>query len=504
MQPRPATNLGQAKTAGGDSRIPLVMVEDQISMRKALRRVLEGARLFAIEEFGSARDAIEYLKNHSVDIVVSDIYLPKGNVIDILRYIRTRPIGNDLPVVFVTGEATKDDIVQAVDLGVNDYLLKPFEAGDLLSKIKTVLDKYRNPTERVRRLREAEAMFFKGQVEDALAAFEALLGEEPESVRVMVSLAQAKSRMGRSDEALGLIEEAIKLSPIYFPAYAVATDILLSMGRKSEAIGFLTKELSIHGKQPGRRMLLADLYFESDSPKLGLEQVRQALVDYPRDESVLLKMAELQFMSGDVEKSIHYYIKTRRKNPHCTKALDGLAQVCVSIGDPSRALKMFNEALKQNPMQKDVLLARARLHEKVGEFDPALGDVETFLISEGENVEALLIRGRLLLRLGQSKEAQSTWEEIEGCAPTAENFAKIGVVCLKMNRFEMARKYYEKAVSLDPSNGKYVFSLGYALENLRQFAGAKDCYSRVLKLHPGDTEARDALARVVEKSPKAG
>jgi tetratricopeptide (TPR) repeat protein len=334
--------------------------------------------------------------------------------------------------------------------------------------------------------------------------FGALLEEEPDSVRVMVSLAQAKARMGRVEDALGLIERAIRISSIYFPAYAVATDVLLESGRKAEAVEYLTKELSIHGKQAARRVLLADLYFEVNNPKAGLDQVRQALVDSPRDEMVLLKMAELQFMSGDVEKSIHYYVKTRRKNPHCTKALDGLAQVCVSIGEPQKAFKMFNDTLKASPQQKDVLLARARLHEKIGEFDPALGDVETYLISEPESVEALLIRGRLLLRLDLSKEAQATWQEIETIAPTADNYAKIGVVCLKMSRYEMARRAYEKATQLDPHAPKYQFSLGYAFENLRLYASAMECYQRVLGLHPGDADAKDALGRVLQKTRKAG
>jgi len=497
-------NFKSARDTGkAEPRLPVVLVEDQISMRKALRRILDSTQAFDVEEFGSARDAIEYLKSHPVDLVVADIYLPKGNGIDILRYIRTRPIGNDIPVIFVTGEATKDDIVQAVDLGVTDYLIKPFEPGDLLAKMKLVVERFRHPSDRVKRLRDAESHFFIGELDAAIGIFRALLDEEPDSVRVLVSLAQAEARCGRADEALSLIDRAIRLSPIYFPAYAVATDILLAAGRKTEAVEQLTKELSIHGKQPGRRMLLADLYFDLSIPKDGLEQVRLALVDYPRDESVLLKMAELQFKSGDVEKSIYYYIKTRRKNPGCTKALDGIANVCVAVGDPQRAFKMFADAMKASPHQKDVLLSRARLHEKVGSYDPALGDVDTYLISEPENIEALLIRGRLLLRLSQSKEAQATWVEMESIAPTPENFAKIGIVCLKLNRFEMARSAYGKAVDRDPRNAKYHFSLGYALENLGQFGEALESYERVLELHPGDVEAQDARLRVSKKTRKA-
>jgi DNA-binding response OmpR family regulator len=92
-------------------------------MRKALRRVLQSDRNFEVIEFGSAADTIEFLKKHHVDIVVSDIYLGQGSGFDILRYIRGRAILADLPIIFVTGEGTKDDIVHSIDSGVNDYLL---------------------------------------------------------------------------------------------------------------------------------------------------------------------------------------------------------------------------------------------------------------------------------------------------------------------------------------------------------------------------------------------
>jgi tetratricopeptide (TPR) repeat protein len=486
------------------SQASVVLIEDQISMRKALMRMLDSTMGFKVEEFGSARDAIDFLKTHQVDLVISDIFLPKGSGMDVLRYVRNRPVANDIPVIFVTGEATKDDIVQAVDLGVSDYLIKPFEPPEFLSKVKLVLEKFRHPSERLQRLRQGESHFFSGRIAEAISLFQSLVDEEADSVRVMVSLAQAKAYLGQTEEALELITTAIGFAPMYFPAYAVATDLLLERGRKSEAMEYLEKEIAIHGKQPQRRMMLADLLFEANSPKAALEQIRQALVDNPRDETVLLKMAELLFNTGDIEKSVHYYLKTRRKNPHCTNALDGLAQLYVSTGQTQKAFKMLADLLKSAPAQKDVLIARARLFEKTGDHGPALCDVDTYLISDPENIEAHLVRGRLLIRLNQAKEAQATWNEIEGLSPTADAFGKIGLVCLHLNRFEMARRYYEKAVLLDPQNSKYVFSLGYALENLKLFGTAAECYYNVLKIFPGSAEAKEALSRVQKKTRRAG
>lgn len=477
-------------------KIPVVVIDDQISMRKALRRILDGARIFSVEEFSTAKDAIEYLKSHVVELVVSDIYLPKGSGLDVIRYLRQRPLANDVPVIFVTGEATKDDIVHSIELGVNDYLIKPFGAQDLLGKIKTLLSRYRNPSEKVKKLRSAEAALIEGRVEDALRQFKELATQETNAPRVLVGLAQAEAKSGRLDEAFALIDKAINESQIYFPAYAVGADLLLKQGKKIEAIQFILKELAINGKQVHRRMLLADLYFEAGDFKSGLEQMRQALVDSPSDEAALLKMAELQSASGDHEKAIHYYLKTRRKSPSCTRALDGIAQVCLATNTPKRALQLFADFLAQNPMRKDVILVRARLHEKMGDEEQALGDVETFLISESENIEALYLKGRLLLRLNHFGEAKEVWDEICKLSPTSENFAKVGLVNLKMNRFNDAAAFYEKSVSLEPTNPKYLHNLGYAYECLKHFAKARVYYEKLMRVAPQNVEGRDALARL--------
>ena len=470
-------------------------------MRKALRRILDHVGVFAVQEFSGAKEAIEYLKGHVVDLVISDIYLPKGSGLDVLRYVRSRTLAADIPVIFVTGEATKDDIVQSIELGANDYLIKPFGAQDLLGKIKVVLSRYRNPSERVKKLRAGESCLLTGQVEAALKIFREIHKEEPTSARILVGLAQAEAQFENYAVAQAHIEKAIEESAIYFPAYAVGADLLLKQGKRPEAIEFILKELSINGKQGHRRMLLADLYGESGDYKSAVAQIRQALLDDPRDENVLLKMADLLFLSGDPEKSLHYYLKTRRKIPHSMLALEGISHVCMSQNNPKKALNIFTDFLTQNPMRKDVLLVRSRLFERMGEFDQALGEVETYLISASDNIEALYLKGRLLLRLNMPEEAKLTWDEICNLSPVDENFAKVALVNLKLGQYRAAASFYEKALFLDGKNTKYLYNLGFAFEKMRDYARAKGLYEKVIGILPQHTEAREALVRV-SKAPQ--
>jgi response regulator RpfG family c-di-GMP phosphodiesterase len=84
-------------TQSGGTKAKVVLLEDQISMRKALRRVIEATDAYTVEEFSSSAQAIHFMASNPVDLVVSDIYLAKGSGFDVLHYLRNRPVGNDVP-----------------------------------------------------------------------------------------------------------------------------------------------------------------------------------------------------------------------------------------------------------------------------------------------------------------------------------------------------------------------------------------------------------------------
>ena len=187
------------------SKFPILIVEDQPLMRKAFKRVLDSAGIFVIQEAQSPKDAIQHLRNHAVDLVILDLYLNKGSGLEVLNYLRSRPIANDIPIIFVTGEASRDDIVHAVELGVSDYLIKPFDPQDLLHKVRSVLAQFVDPPKHLKMLRHAESLLLRGDYLRAHADFLKLREYEPHSPRVIVGLSQAEWKLGNTKVAKELI-----------------------------------------------------------------------------------------------------------------------------------------------------------------------------------------------------------------------------------------------------------------------------------------------------------
>lgn len=487
--------MGQ-RSSDALNTIPVMIVDDQGVIRKALRRVIEKAGDFAFEEFPSARDAIPYLKSHVVELVVADIYMPQGDGFELLAYIRGRPIANDIPVIFVTGEATKDDIVRSADLGVTDYLVKPFEQSDLIQKVKQVLEAYRNPPEKVRLLRKAEGYLIREEAEAARMTFEEVLSLDPRSARAFVGLAQLEAKGGQRALALEHLRTAMRHNNMYFPAFTVGADLYIEDNNFEEAIPLLKAELAINGKRWERRRLLADCHLALGENKDALEQLRLAMVENPSQEELSLHMAGMQLKIGDFEKCLHYFLKTRRQNPQSKLALDGIINACVDVGQPQRAVRVFSDLLNLSPNQKDVLLARAHAFEKLADHEKALQDLDKILAADAKYAPALEAKGRIFGKDKRNDEALAIWTELTKVNPVAENFARAGLLCLRLEKYQDAASNYEKACQMSPGTVKYHFNLGVALEQLQQREKARACYERVLVAQPQSAEAREALARI--------
>jgi len=478
------------------SKFPILIVEDQPLMRKAFKRVLESAGIFIIQEAQSPKDAIQHLRNHAVDLVILDLYLNKGSGLEVLNYLRSRPIANDIPIIFVTGEASRDDIVHAVELGVSDYLIKPFEPQDLLNKVRSVLSQFIDPPKHLKMLRHAEGLLLRGAFQQAHAEFTKLRESEPHAPRVIVGLSQAEWKLGNHKVAKELIEEAIELADLCFPAYALMADILIEEGRKQDAVEFLLRELSLNGKRSGRRVQLAELYFDLHDVKASFEQLRLALIDHPNDEGLLIRTAKMHMDSGDSEKALHYFLKTRRNVPRSALALKGISDVCCKSGQPKKALQIFSDFLRQKPHQPDVLFARSQTYEHMNMLDEAMADIEASLLLDPDNLEVLSTKGRLLKRSGQEMPARMVWASLSRMDPSADNLTQIGLVNFRAGDFAQAALYFERAVFAESHHGNALYHLAVSYKKLGQNGKAKSICQQAIALLPENENFKKLLSEL--------
>ena len=116
--------------------VKILVVDDEPPIRRLLRTGL-ATQDYVIAEAADARQAEALLKSEEADLVVLDLGLPDRNGLDLLKDLRGG--GVDVPVVVLSSRADEAGIVQALELGADDYVTKPFSMNELIARIKVAL-----------------------------------------------------------------------------------------------------------------------------------------------------------------------------------------------------------------------------------------------------------------------------------------------------------------------------------------------------------------------------
>ena len=119
----------------------ILVVDDFSTMRRIIKNLLRDLGFTNVSEADDGSTALPMLQNGDFDFVVTDWNMPGMQGIDLLRAIRSDDNLKHLPVLMVTAEAKKEQIVAAAQAGVNGYVVKPFTAATLKEKLDKIFQR---------------------------------------------------------------------------------------------------------------------------------------------------------------------------------------------------------------------------------------------------------------------------------------------------------------------------------------------------------------------------
>jgi two-component system, chemotaxis family, chemotaxis protein CheY len=123
------------------ANLKFLIVDDFSTMRRIVRNLLKEIGYVNADEAEDGHAALQKLRSQPFDFVVSDLNMPKMNGFELLREIRQDVALKGLPVLLVTAEAKKEDIVNAAQSGASGYIVKPFTKATLEEKIAKIVAK---------------------------------------------------------------------------------------------------------------------------------------------------------------------------------------------------------------------------------------------------------------------------------------------------------------------------------------------------------------------------
>ncbi|MGD8176754.1 chemotaxis response regulator CheY [Marinimicrobium sp. ARAG 43.8] len=124
-----------------DKNMKILIVDDFSTMRRIIKNLLRDLGFSNTHEADDGVTALPMLRSGDFDFLITDWNMPGMTGIDLLRAVREEEKLHALPVLMVTAEAKRDQIIEAAQAGVNGYVVKPFTAAALKEKIEKIFER---------------------------------------------------------------------------------------------------------------------------------------------------------------------------------------------------------------------------------------------------------------------------------------------------------------------------------------------------------------------------
>ena len=122
-----------------DFNITILIVDDFESMRRIVKGTLKSIGFSNFIEAEDGVIALKKLEKENIDLIISDWIMPNMNGLDFLKAVKGNEKLKNIPFIMVTAEGQKANVLEAINAGVNNYIVKPFTPETLHAKLKKVL-----------------------------------------------------------------------------------------------------------------------------------------------------------------------------------------------------------------------------------------------------------------------------------------------------------------------------------------------------------------------------
>jgi DNA-binding response OmpR family regulator len=165
-----------------ESKQTIIIVDDEATLRDVVRRYLE-LDGFHVIEAATGPQALDLLSQHNADLILLDIMLPGIDGFSLMRNLRDPSdytplvVSGDVPVIMLTSRGAESDRIAGFELGVDDYVVKPFSPRELVARVKAVLRRANNAGSDARKSQDEQTIEFDSLGIDPLRRSVTVRGE---------------------------------------------------------------------------------------------------------------------------------------------------------------------------------------------------------------------------------------------------------------------------------------------------------------------------------------
>jgi tetratricopeptide (TPR) repeat protein len=323
-----------------DANPTVILADGEHSLRKALVKILRDLGIKKIAEVSNGTEAWSLLRRQGGDLILASWEMDEMNGLGLLKVVRADAEFATVPIVLVSKDMTKGQVIEAGEAGVSDIVLLPLSASTLKSKIEPLLGKKKDPAFDLadRYFREGLELMRQERWEDALDSFQKVI-DTHENAEVYYNMGYIKTAQGRYEEAIQFFRRATMINQDCARAFEKMGECYVKLGREKLAKQSLEKA--------------ADIYMEKqmdDNAELVLKQVLEI---NPNTINVYNSLGILYRRQGKYQKAIAQYKKAMKVNPDSENVLYNLGRIYYDTKQYDEAKRIMKRAVDLNPDFKE-------------------------------------------------------------------------------------------------------------------------------------------------------
>ena len=360
---------------------------------------------------------------------------------------------------------------------------------------------------------------------DAISAFGHALRLSPNSTKTLNNLGNTYAAEKQFDMAQREYRAALRVDPANADANYNLGVLLMMNGNAAESIprfqrvrtaqsqlNLIRAELQVHRTAEALRVAsalseqkkndvqvefsLGVLLASEHQYKSAQHALEQAAALQPDSFEILFNLGQVQLRSGESAKAELTLNRALKLQPESAETLYLVAQSYSAQSRPLDALDVLTRAHKIAPDSADIIFMMAQISMAQNYYEDAIPLLESGLKVAPRRPDLIAALGESYFMAGKVEKAIEQFNALLAIDNSARSYSFLGLSYRNLGRFDEAKAYFEKGISLDPHNGTCLFNLGYIAERQGDAEGAEQYFQHTLKYNPQFADALLELANL--------
>ncbi len=374
----------------------ILIVDDVKPMRTIVRKMLKNLNLGRMHYMAkNGIEALTILNSARIDFAIIDWKMPVMDGSGLLEAIRNDKQLRDTPVLIVSGESELDIVLEAAEIEVDGYLIKPLTPAILEKTIHHIVDQLNHPDEATIHIKKARILEENKRYPAAIEHMKRAVQHRPTASRILRNLGLLYKKNGDEEAMKKCLQKAAAANPRdvitryllakhywkhddliaaaqYFievismtPKFSHQTirlgTLLLENKSNRLAKNIFSKTIASAGKDLSIKEQIIEICIEHKEFEYSKRIVDQAIKDHPSNKELVYKAGVVSEMLGDIDKALQYFITTEKAQSSRVDVKLKIAKIFFDKKKPIQADNYLNMVLLREPGNEEALSLKRRI-----------------------------------------------------------------------------------------------------------------------------------------------